>query len=93
MKEPTVPQKPCGLVIEKRKKAVLTGVKEVGRFDETAVVLEAWGGRLTLAGSGLHVCALQLEEGKLLVDGDIDGVQYEQGRARRRGGFLRRAIG
>ena len=35
----------------------------------------------------------QLEEGKLLVDGDIDGVQYEQGRARRRGGFLRRAIG
>lgn len=34
-----------------------------------------------------------LEEGKLLVDGDIDGVQYEQGRARRRGGFLRRAIG
>ena len=39
------------------------------------------------------VSALQLEEGKLLVDGDIDGVQYEQGRARRRGGFLRRAIG
>lgn len=41
----------------------------------------------------VHVSALQLEEGKLLVDGDIDGVQYEQGRARRRGGFLRRAIG
>lgn len=51
------------------------------------------GGRLTLTGSGLHVSALQLEEGKLLVDGDIDGVQYEQGRARRKGGFLRRAIG
>ena len=81
MKEPTVPQKPCGLVIENRKKAVLTGVKEVDRFDETAVVLETWGGRLTLTGSGLHV------------DGDIDGVQYEQGRARRKGGFLRRAIG
>ena len=74
MKEPTVPQKPCGLVIENRKKAVLTGVKEVDRFDETAVVLETWGGRLTLTGSGLHVSALQLEEGKLLVDGDIDGV-------------------
>ena len=55
MKEPTVPQKPCGLVIENRKKAVLTGVKEVDRFDETAVVLETWGGRLTLTGSGLHV--------------------------------------
>ena len=89
MKEPTVPQKPCGLVIENRKKAVLTGV----RFDETAVVLETWGGRLTLTGSGLHVSALQLEEGRLLVDGDIDGVQYEQGRAQRKGGFLRRAIG
>ena len=38
MKEPTVPQKPCGLVIENRKKVVLTGVKEVDRFDETAVI-------------------------------------------------------
>lgn len=56
-------------------------------------MLETWGGRLTLTGSGLHVSALQLEEGRLLVDGDIDGVQYEQGRAQRKGGFLRRAIG
>ena len=29
----------------------------------------------------------------LKLGGDIDGVQYEQGRARRKGGFLRRAIG
>ena len=93
MKEPTTPQKPCGLVIENRQKAILSGVKEVERFDETAVVLETWGGRLTLTGSGLHVSALQLEEGKLLVDGEIDGVQYAQGHARRKGGFLRRAIG
>lgn len=89
-----MPQKPWRTGYRRSQKGRFSaGVKEVDRFDETAVVLETWGGRLTLTGSGLHVSALQLEEGKLLVDGDIDGVQYEQGRARRKGGFLRRAIG
>ncbi len=88
-----MPQKPCGLVIEDRKKAILSGVKQVERFDDAAVILETWGGRLTLTGRNLHVSALQLEEGRLLVDGDIDGAAYEQARTARKGGFLRRALG
>lgn len=85
--------KPCGLTLENREKAVLTGVTDVERFDESEVVLHTHGGRLTLTGSGLHVSSLQLEEGRLLVDGTIDGVQYDGGAAPRRGGFLRRALG
>lgn len=85
--------KPYGLTLEKREKAVLTGVTDVERFDENEVVLHTHGGRLTLTGSSLHVSSLQLEEGRLLVDGEIDGVQYDGGAAPRRGGFLRRALG
>ena len=88
--------KPFGLTLEKREKAVLTGVTDVQRFDETEVVLHTHGGRLTLTGTGLHVSSLQLEEGRLLVDGTIDSASYDSGMPRsggRRGGFLRRALG
>ena len=88
--------KPFGLTLEKREKAVLTGVTDVERFDETEVVLHTHGGRLTLTGTGLHVSSLQLEEGRLLVDGTIDSASYDSGIPRsggRRGGFLRRALG
>lgn len=85
------PDKPYGLTLDKREKAVLTGVTGVERFDESEVVLITHGGRLVLTGTGLHVSSLLLEEGRLLVDGAIDGIQYEGGR--RGGGFLRRALG
>ena len=88
--------KPFGLTLEKREKAGLTGVTDVERFDETEVVLHTHGGRLTLTGTGLHVSSLQLEEGRLLVDGTIDSASYDSGMPRsggRRGGFLRRALG
>ncbi|MGN0747146.1 MAG: YabP/YqfC family sporulation protein, partial [Aristaeellaceae bacterium] len=74
-------------------KAVVTGVTDVESFDDGAVVLHTHGGRLTLTGTGLHVSSLQLEEGRLTVDGVIDSAAYEGGTARRRGGFLRKALG
>ena len=86
-------EKPYGLTMDRREKAVLTGVTDVERFDENEVVLHTHGGRLILTGTGLHVSSLQLEEGRLLVDGTIDGAVYDGGAMRRRGGFLRRALG
>ncbi|MBQ8653825.1 MAG: sporulation protein [Clostridia bacterium] len=85
-------EKPYGMTIDQRKKAVITGVTDVESFDEGAVILHTHGGRLILTGSGLHVASLQLEEGRLAVDGSIDSASYEGG-VRRRGGFLRRALG
>ena len=84
---------PPHLTLEGREKLKVSGVEHVERFDENEVVLHTHGGRLTLTGTGLHVSSLQLEEGRLLVDGAIDGVQYDGGAAPRRGGFLRRALG
>jgi sporulation protein YabP len=85
-------EKAYGLTLDRREKVVLTGVTDVERFDENEVVLHTHGGRLVLTGKGLHVSSLQLEEGRLLVDGAIDGVQYDGGRPAKRG-FLRRALG
>ena len=92
-------EKNYGLTLDRREKAVLTGVTDVERFDESEVVLSTHGGRLILTGTNLHVASLQLEEGRLLVDGTIDGVMYDGAGPKRRagrnpaGGFLRRALG
>ena len=86
-------EKPYGLTIDRREKAAITGVTDVERFDENEIVLTTHGGRLILTGTGLHVSSLQLEEGRLLVDGTIDGAVYDSGAMKRRGGFLRRALG
>jgi len=85
-------EKAYGLTLERRQKAVLTGVTDVESFDETSVVLHTHGGRLILTGTGLHVSSLQLEEGRLTLDGEIDGAVY-QGAPGRKRSFLRRALG
>ncbi|MGN0778759.1 MAG: YabP/YqfC family sporulation protein [Aristaeellaceae bacterium] len=92
-RDAATPEKPYGLTMEQRKKAIVTGVTDVESFDDGAVVLHTHGGRLTLTGSGLHVSSLQLEEGRLSVDGVIDSAVYEGSGVRRRGGFLRKALG
>lgn len=85
-------EKPYGLSLERRQKAVLTGVTDVESFDESSVVLHTHGGRLMVTGSGLHVSSLQLEEGRLALEGDIDGAVYQSAPGRKRG-FWRRALG
>lgn len=84
---------PHQVTLDSRQRATLTGVTDVERFDDTCVVLHTHGGRLTITGSSLHVSSLQLEAGKLLVDGEIDSFAYDKGMLRRKGGFLRRALG
>lgn len=90
---PHAPQtdKPFALSIDRRKKATLTGVTDVESFDESTVILHTHGGRLTLTGSGLHVSALQLEEGRLTLDGEIDAAVYDGQKGRR--SFWRKALG
>lgn len=76
------------MTLENRHKAHLTGVSEVLGFDENQVTLLTDHGEIALAGEGLHVTKLMLEEGQLSVEGKIDGIAYTQ-RARRRGLFRR----
>lgn len=92
-RESTEAEPNYGLTMDKRAKAVITGVTDVESFDEQTVALHTHGGRLILTGNGLHVSSLQLEEGRLMLEGTIDSVAYDGTPGRKRGGFLRKAIG
>lgn len=93
MQKNTTAEKPFGLTIDRRARATISGVTDVESFDESAVILHTHGGRLILTGTGLHVSSLQLEDGKLHLEGAIDSAAYDGSPKGRRGGFLRRALG
>ena len=76
--EPLRSMRPHGLTLEGRQKAVITGVEEVDSFNEQMVVLATTAGTLTLLGQQLHVSHLNLEEGQLLVEGEIAALEYDE---------------
>ena len=91
MREQTnnAPLMPHSLELTERKKAVVRGVQAVDSFNEQMVTLITTGGALTLLGSGLHVSHLSLEEGQLLVEGEISALEYDSA-PRARGSWLSR---
>ena len=93
MREQTnnAPLMPHSLELTERKKAVVRGVQAVDSFNEQMVTLITTGGALTLLGSGLHVSHLSLEEGQLLVEGEIAALEYDSA-PRPRGSFLSRLV-
>ena len=64
------------ILMENREKVTITGVDDVDSFDEEAVLLVTELGYITLHGMDLHISKLSLEEGQLVVEGEITGVEY-----------------
>lgn len=67
--------------IENRKKITITGVADVDSFDESVVLLATDMGFVTLHGEDLHISKLNLEEGQLIVEGEIAALEYADGDA------------
>lgn len=80
------------LHMEGREQLTVAGVEDVGRFDETGIVMTTSAGTLIITGSNLHIGKLSLEGGELHVDGQIDSLTYEDDR-RESGGFFSRLFG
>ena len=84
MPEERLPHK---LTLEERKKLTMTGVTEVLRFEETAVLLRTVQGNMLIQGRELKLRTLSLEGGQVAVEGRISALDYEEPRVRE--GFLR----
>ena len=74
------------LFLTERTEATLTGVEDVECFNEQIVVLRTSLGSLTLTGENLNISRLDLEDGRLVVEGEIASVEYS--RRKRSGGFF-----
>ena len=66
-----------GLTLQGRQRLTVTGITEVLRFDDTAVVLETELGQLTVQGSQLQMKTLSVVGGRVEVTGEVDGLGYQ----------------
>jgi sporulation protein YabP len=82
------PARAHAITLENRRRAGITGVSDVLSFNEQEVVLVTDGGDISLLGEGLHIARLNLEDGQLVVEGEISGIEYGAAPQQRRGGLL-----
>jgi len=61
-----------------RESATVTGVTDVEAFNEEEIVLLTELGVLVLAGEGLHIVRLDVDEGILSAEGRIHAMEYVQ---------------
>ena len=64
------------LMLDNRRKLVLTGAVEVNGFNEETVSVKTTARTLIVKGSGLHVDKLNLETGDVTVSGTVNSLQY-----------------
>ena len=64
------------VTLESRQRASLSGVMDVLSFNEQEIAMQTTDGEISLLGEGLHIAHLSLEEGKLIVEGEIAGIEY-----------------
>ena len=70
----TTPAMEHRLELVGRERLTVSGVEDVGRFDETGIVMSTAAGTLVVTGEDLHIDKLSLDGGELHVDGRIDSV-------------------
>ncbi len=85
-------EKKSTLTLESRKTLSLDGVNDVLSFVEGAVLLKTALGTLTVEGSGLHILLLDLESGRVTLEGSISALFYSDKSAGGKGGFFSRMV-
>lgn len=64
------------VTIENRERISVTGIVRIDSFDESEVCARAENSLVSIFGQGLHISRLDLDNGVLIVDGFITGVEY-----------------
>jgi len=81
------------LVLSGRSAATITGVEDVECFNDQIVVLRTPLGALTVSGTELNISQLILEEGRLVIEGEITSLEYAEPRRTSGRNFMGRIFG
>ncbi len=69
-------KKPHLLTLENRSLLTLTGVEDVSGFDEQTINIRTAEMSLVVKGEALHISRLSLDTGDVVIDGQINSLQY-----------------
>jgi sporulation protein YabP len=65
------------LSLANRQRMELTGVTNVITFDEQEIILSTTLGYLAIIGEELHINALNLDDGKVAIQGSVNNIGYK----------------
>ena len=65
------------VLVDERRKCVITGVADIAGFHEKEIVLRLEECIMVITGDELHIGSLHMEEGKLDICGHISSLAYE----------------
>jgi len=85
--EKRIVKRPNNIIMENRKTLLISGVTDMGSFDEQTAIIFTELGELTVKGTSLHMDKLNLEIGEVGISGKIHGLIYTDERVKN-GGFL-----
>lgn len=83
---------PQNIYIEDRKQMRVTGVLDVGNFQEDLIRLSVPGNTILIRGSGLHIQRLELEEGEVLITGTVQSAVYTEKKEKAAGSVWKRLL-
>lgn len=69
-------KKPHSVVMDNRSCISITGVNDVGSFNEETVTVATDYGELSVKGRQLHISRLNLDSGELSIDGTVIALVY-----------------
>ncbi len=75
------------MTMESREKLFLSGIDDVDSFDENEIQVYTTDGLLYIKGGGLHINKLNIDDGELMVEGEIDSLVYSN-TVENKGGFF-----
>ncbi len=76
------------VILEERERLSLSGVTDVIAFDEESITADTDMGIVVIRGEGLHISKLNLDEGILRTEGNVDSIEYGDAAGNSRRGFL-----
>jgi sporulation protein YabP len=77
------------VIIDSRERISITGVLDVISFNDSEIEVNTDGGAMTIFGQNLHINKLNLDDGQLIVDGFIEGMEYVETQTTKGGMFSR----
>lgn len=71
------------LTLIERNELIVNGANALGSYDEKEVTLDTGQGTLIVKGEKLNIKQLNLEDGKISIEGNIKSIQYAESRKER----------
>lgn len=80
---------PHSLILEERNKLSLSGITDVGNFDEESIIVYCAQGEITIKGEKLQINVLDVNTGLFEAEGKINSLQYSDRKLKNPGFFSR----